>query len=356
MENIKIKSLSYYIPEGRINNGAILDKVKSTNKEKFNPDEMEILLYSCERKFDFLGLDTRSYSPDLIKDNIITMAIKSAKKAIEKIDMDPNDIDCVIMAGISNPYREPVASCIVASHIGIQQLDYFDINDTCNGFMKAVEISSLYINEGKYKNILIVTSENPSELEEGYDAYPYADTIDDFNNRIGSLIVGAGAAAMIVSSDGNSRKIIDYKEKKETKNWEASILKVPHTMLPENKGKKENSGLWADARLISATIIQEMPDFIEKCLREWELKVEDIDILITHQLGNNVTFATLDKLKIDRSKAPVNTFRELGNIANANIPINLAIADEQGHIKHGDNIILLNSACGMTFSVTYIKW
>ena len=86
------------------------------------------------------------------------------------------------------------------------------------------------------------------------------------------------------------------------------------------------------------------------------MTIGDFDVLVMHQLGNNVTFATLDKLQVKHEISPINTFNECGNMASANIPVNLALLEEQGKVKKGDSVLLVSSACGLSFSLIHIEW
>jgi 3-oxoacyl-[acyl-carrier-protein] synthase-3 len=86
------------------------------------------------------------------------------------------------------------------------------------------------------------------------------------------------------------------------------------------------------------------------------MTADDIDWLIFHQLGDNITFAILDKLKADHAKAPINTFRELGNMATVNIPVNLGMLEQQKVVKDGDSVLLISSSCGLSYALVHIVW
>jgi 3-oxoacyl-[acyl-carrier-protein] synthase III len=107
---------------------------------------------------------------------------------------------------------------------------------------------------------------------------------------------------------------------------------------------------------MAAELIRENPVFVTKCLEEWGIACSDIAYAVIHQLGNNITFAILDKVGISQDRAPVNTFNECGNMGSVNIPINLAIADEKGYLNKNDLILLINSACGYTHSAAIVEW
>lgn len=353
MTDIYIKSLTYYLPEDKLSNQDLLNIFGKENAH-FDNETREELVYNYGRKFDFLGIKSRSFCRGNKDNNILTMAIAAADQAIKKANLSDTEINSIIVSGVTNPYREPAFSTILARQLGIETCDYFDINDTCNGFMKSIEIAGLYLQVKNYRNILLVTSESPYEIARSHGMSFKINDPEEADNKLSGFIVGSGSAAMVLSREKTRKKILFYQELKKSNNWQASVLTLPG--IPVDTENKKMNGFWSDARLISSSIIREMPEFIINILAEWDLKISDINAFILHQLGNNVTFATLEKLGVSHDKAPVNTFNDCGNMATANIPVNLAMADEKGLIKNGDKIILLSSACGFTYSIACLEW
>jgi 3-oxoacyl-[acyl-carrier-protein] synthase III len=354
MSEIHIKSVAHYVPAGRLTNEEVLTRVSRANGRTLSSDELELLLYGSGRKFDFLGIRTRSVCLD--GDNTVTMAVAAGQAALRKADLPAAGIECLIATGVSNPYREPSFAAVIARQLGVESADFFDVNDTCNGFLKAIDVASQYLKTGRYRNILIVTSENPYETAAGFGIDYAIGSMAEADNRFSILTVGCGAAAMVLGTDGDGKVIIDYKEKRETANWNASLFTVPGVYLPDAAHGNTSPGVWTDARLVSARVIREIPGFILEALGRWNMTLDDISLILMHQLGNNVTYATLDLLRADRGKAPVNTFNEFGNMASANIPVSLSLAEERGLIKKGDNVLLVSSACGLSYSLVRIRY
>lgn len=356
MKNVYINAIGYYVPDGRLSNNQILDRIKVANQDSYNEEEMEFLLYGCQRKFEFLGINSRSYCENIEEDNAVSMAVKACQSALDKAGKKASEIECMLFSGVCNPFREPSFALVLADRLGMETGDFFDINDTCNGFMKSIDIAHLYIKSGKYKNVLIVTSENPHEIAPGLQEHCKIDSIEDIDKKFSLLFAGSGAAAMLLSSRGRKGKIEEYSEKRETKNWDSSLLAIPGTRVPKEKFKDWTSGMYTDSRLLSALIIKDGPEFFKSKIDEWNINIEDINYFFMYQLGNNITYATLDKLDVPFNKAPINTFDEYGNMASANIPVTLAKALEQKMIKKGDKILLVGSSCGLTYSLVKISW
>jgi 3-oxoacyl-[acyl-carrier-protein] synthase-3 len=356
MNTVYIRSIGYYIPQGRLTNSEVLKRLRKANQHHLKEEDLELLVYGSGRKFEFLGIDSRSICAQKDGDNTVTMAVNAARNALAAARLECGELDCVISCGVSNPFREPTFALVLAHMLGMESGDFFDINDTCNGFLKSMDVAARYMAAGMYKHVLITASENPYELAPGLGIDYTVPDLAGADNRFGALLAGSGAAAVVLSVEGDERRIINYREKRETLNWDASVLTVPGIALPGGAPLPPDCGFRTDARLISSQVIKDIPAFAADTVAEWNMTLEDFNLFIMHQLGNNVTFATLDRLKLDHARAPINTFREYGNMASANIPVNLALAEEQGKVHRGDSVLLLSSACGLSYALMHIQW
>ncbi len=356
MNTAYIRSIGYYIPQGRLTNREVLERLKEANKHHLGKEDLELLVYGSGRKFEFLGIESRSVCAQEDGDNTVTMAVKAARNALDAARLEPGELDCVILCGVSNPFREPTFALVLARQLGMKTGDFFDINDTCNGFLKSMDVAARYMATGMYKNVLIAAGENPYELAPGLGIDYKVPDLAGADTRFGALLAGCGAAAVVLSAEGDGRKIVHYREKRETLNWDASVLTVPGIALPGDTPLPLDCGFRTDARLISSQVIKDIPAFAADTVAAWNMSLDDFNLFIMHQLGNNVTFATLDRLKLDHAKAPVNTFREYGNMASANIPVNLALAEKRGKVSRGDSVLLLSSACGLSYALMHIEW
>ncbi|WP_081957403.1 3-oxoacyl-[acyl-carrier-protein] synthase III C-terminal domain-containing protein [Paenibacillus sp. FSL R7-0273] len=357
MLNLSIRSLAYVIPGGRLTNGEIVELFAEKYFSHLPKDDLEQLVYGSKRKLDFLEIRTRSCSLDYSEEGSVQMAVRVSREAIAKAGMTPDDIDLLLFVGVCNPFREPSYSIILAHELEMQRGNYYDINDTCNGFLKALELASLYINSGKYRSILVVTSENPLELLEASNFTGRVDTLAEADYKMNLFFAGAGAAAMLLTADSGDKSVICYGEERNHADWELSLYVSPKISMPGPRFDGMDFMSWADGRGIAAGVIRDMPAFVYRFLDEHKLVKDEISYIFSHQLGRNITNSLLNKLEVQTDKVfPVNTFPDYGNMGSANIPIGLCMAEEQGLLRKGDSILLLGSACGLTYGAAYIVW
>ncbi|NNK21326.1 MAG: 3-oxoacyl-ACP synthase, partial [Flavobacteriaceae bacterium] len=84
------------------------------------------------------------------------MAIKAAEDLIAKSNIDPAEIDLVLL-GTATPDL-PVASTavFVATKIGAVNAFAYDIQAACSNFLFGMSTAARYIESGKYKKVLLI--------------------------------------------------------------------------------------------------------------------------------------------------------------------------------------------------------
>ena len=138
------------------------------------------------------GIKERRYSKD--KPNFV-MAAAAAAEAVENSGIKPTDIDLILASTCSPDFFYPSLSCLVQERIGAVNAAAYDINAACTGFISALDTASRYLQDGDYKNILIVASER------------LAPQID-FNDRSSCILFGDGAGAVVVT--GSEKPMYSY--------------------------------------------------------------------------------------------------------------------------------------------------
>lgn len=112
------------------------------------------------------------------------LAIKAAQDLIEKRDLDPLEIDLVLV-GTATPDM-PVASTAVyvATEIGATNAFAYDIQAACSNFLYGMSTAARYIESGKYKKVLLIGADKMS-------------SILDYTDRTTCIIFGDGGGAVL---------------------------------------------------------------------------------------------------------------------------------------------------------------
>jgi len=353
--DIALKSVSSCVPKGRITNEDAIAWFIQNNKENLDDGKMEFIRYSFGKKLDFLGNRTRSACLD--GENYINLVMHSAERAVETSGIPTEEIDGIIGTGMTNPVREPTLAAVIAHGFGLDKGIYFDVNDTCNSFMKCLTIASLLLQCGRCRNVLITACEAPFEMPHAFQENLKLENMDYLDNRFSNLLLGTGAGSIILGTGDSNRKLLRIREKNQVVNWDASVITVADTAFPENRYKKDSIlGFWTDARNISSEWRRGIVSFTRETMGAWQMDIKAADKVFIHQLGDNVTFAVLRELGLDKAKAPVNTYNEIGNLASANIPVLVDRAQNTGLLEKGDSLLWLSGGGGFSYSVAHVAW
>ena len=80
-----------------------------------------------------------------------------------------------------------------------------------------------------------------------------------------------------------------------------------------------------------------------------------VDRVICHQVGSGHQDAILNSLQVAKEK-DFTTYRFLGNMGTAALPVTAAIADERGVLKAGQRVGFLGIGSGLTCLMRGLEW
>jgi len=112
------------------------------------------------------------------------MAIKAAEQLIEKKNLDPKEIDLVIVATATPDMQAASTAVYVASQIGASNAFAFDLEAACSSFLYGMSVVSSYIESGRYKKVLLIGADKNSSMI-------------DYTDRATCIIFGDGAGAVL---------------------------------------------------------------------------------------------------------------------------------------------------------------
>ena len=92
------------------------------------------------------------------------MAIRAAKDLLHKSNIDPKEIDMVIVATATPDL--PVASTAVftATEIGATNAFAYDLQAACSSFLYGMSTAASYIASGRYKKVLLIGADKMSSI------------------------------------------------------------------------------------------------------------------------------------------------------------------------------------------------
>ncbi len=270
------------------------------------------------------------------------LAIKAAQDLIEKANIDPLEIDMVIMATATPDMMVASTGVYVATEIGATNAFAYDLQAACSSFLYGMSTAAAYVQSGRYKKVLLIGADKMS-------------SIVDYTDRATCIIFGDGAGAVLFEPNYEGLGLQD--EYLRSDGVGRDFLKIPAggSLIPptEETVRNRQHNIMQDGKTVFKYAVTNMADASELILQRNNLTNQDVNWLVPHQANKRIIDATAGRLELEDSKVLVNIER-YGNTTSGTLP--LVLADFEGKFKKGDNVIFAAFGGGFTWGSIYLKW
>ena len=270
------------------------------------------------------------------------LAIKAAQNLFEKNNINPEEIDLVIMATATPDMPVASTGVYVASQIGAVNAFAYDLQAACSSFLYGMSNAAAYIESGRYKKVLLIGADKMS-------------SIIDYTDRATCIIFGDGAGAILFEPNYEGLGLQDEFLRSDGIGREFLKIEAGGSILPtsqETLDKKQHF-VFQDGKTVFKYAVSGMADVSEKIMQRNNLTNDDVNWLIAHQANKRIIDATSSRMGLDESKVLINIER-YGNTTSATLP--LLLSDYETKLKKGDNLIFAAFGGGFTWGAIYLKW
>lgn len=294
------------------------------------------------------GIKSRHISVD--KPNYY-MAAESAKDALKNGNIDPLDIDMIIVSTCTAEFLCPNTACLVQHEIGAVNASAIDINSACPGFIAALESARSYLATGDYKTILIVASEKLSNFV-------------DYTDRSVCVLFGDGAGAVVVK--GSQEKMYSSYFRAEGDMFTQLYIKTNYESncpfhiedksldhILDTDAKKKYMQM--DGKGVYKFAVDAMPKAVEEVCKKSGFNMDDIDLVIPHQANIRIIKSALKKMNVPDEKVYI-SIQTHGNTSSACMPTCLAELYAQGRLKRGMKICLVGFGGGLNYGAIIFEY
>ena len=270
------------------------------------------------------------------------LAIKAAQDLLKKGNIDPAEIDLVLMATATPDMLVASTGVYVASQIGAVNAFSYDLQAACSSFLFGMSTAAAYIESGRYKKVLLIGADKMS-------------SIIDYTDRTTCIIFGDGAGAVLFEPNYEGLGFQDEILKSDGVGRDFLKMDAGGSMLPPSKETVENNQhfIFQDGKQVYKYAVTGMADVSEKIMQRNNLTNDDVDWLVAHQANKRIIDATSSRMGLDESKVLIN-IEKYGNTTSATLP--LLLFDFEKKLKKGDNLIFAAFGGGFTWGSIYLKW
>jgi 3-oxoacyl-[acyl-carrier-protein] synthase-3 len=236
----------------------------------------------------------------------------------------------------------PATANIIADKIGATNAWGFDLSAACSGFLFALSTGAMYIESGRFKNIIVVGVDKMS-------------SIIDYTDRATCIIFGDGAGAVLLQPSTDENGIKDSILKSDGSGRDYLHIKAGGSLKPASvetvMGREHYA--YQEGQTVFKFAVKGMADVSAELLERNNLTGDDIDWLVPHQANLRIIDATANRMGLAKEKVMIN-IQKYGNTTAATLP--LCLWDWESKLKKGDHIVLAAFGGGFTWGATLVKW
>ena len=270
------------------------------------------------------------------------MAVRAAKDLLHKANIDPKEIDMVIVATATPDMLVASTAVFTATEIGATNAFAYDLQAACSSFLYGMSTAASYIESGRYKKVLLIGADKMS-------------SIIDYTDRATCIIFGDGAGAVLFEPNSDGMGLQDEYLRSDGSGREFLKIEAGGSILPASTDTLKNGQHFVhqEGKTVFKFAVSNMADVAEKMLNRNNLSNDDISWLVPHQANKRIIEATAKRVNVNPSKVMMN-IHKYGNTTSATLP--LLLADYEHQLKKGDNLIFAAFGGGFTWGAIYLKW
>ncbi len=221
-----------------------------------------------------------------------------------------------------------------------------DINTTCTSFISAVDIFSCLVDIGRYERVLILSGDtasaalNPGQ-KESYELFSD----------------GAAACVLTRAGENDSSGILYSRQETWSEGVHDTEIRGGCGMMPVfcmDEGNREDYYFDMKGHRILKLCARRLPKFVDRCLKEAQISREEIHLVIPHQ-ASRALGVIMPKLGFSKDKY-IDRVAQYGNMVSASVPFAFCEAEEMGWVKHGDLVLLMGTAAGLTVNFLLMRF
>ncbi len=273
-----------------------------------------------------------------------TLATQAARRALARADLDPRDVDLIIVATCTPDRLIPATAPLVQAALGATRAAAFDLNAACAGFLTALAVGDSMVRTGASRRAVVLGAEVMSRFVDRSD--PKTGVL--FGDGAGAVVLertesAAGLLSPALGADGTA----------------APLIEVPaggsaRPASPETVAAGAHS-IHMNGPEVFRAAVRIMAQGVERAAELARMRASDADLVILHQANQRIIDEVAVRLGIGSDRVYSNVAR-YGNTSAASVPLALCGAADEGLLPAGSRLILSAVGAGLTWASGVVLW
>jgi 3-oxoacyl-[acyl-carrier-protein] synthase-3 len=304
-----------------------------------NEQLSEVLGLTPEQIFKSSGIRERRWAHNNEKSSSL------ACTALKNTNLAMNSIDYLLFGTMTADRFIPGSASAVQSALGLREIPCVDIRNACCNTLYGLQLARALVSSQVALNVAVCVAEIQSAF---LNMIPAAATA--------SMLFGDGAAALIVSSEGEAGalEIVDVHLATDGKYVDDLGIRSPGSefrnhLEPQDFEPRMNGQtviLQASRRMLSACQI---------VLERNSLTIDDVSWIVPHQANANLLLQLARGLGLKDTNKIVSVIERTGNTSSASMGIALDELKRSEKLKSGDFVLMPAFAAGFTWGAALCR-
>jgi 3-oxoacyl-[acyl-carrier-protein] synthase III len=280
----------------------------------------------------------------------------AARRALAKTSVQAADLGVLIYAGVCRENFEPATACAVADALGVRGgASVYDLSNACLGVLNGMLDIANRIELGQIRAGLVVSCESAREINEiALERMLGEVNMDQFAEALATFTGGSGAVAMLLT-DGSFQGTKGHRLLGAVSQVAPEHHELCRWGLAPSAGRQQVQYMATDSVSVLKHGVQLGRETWQVFLKAMDWSPAQVERVICHQVGSGHQDAILNSLQLPREK-DFTTYRFLGNMGTAALPVTAAIAEERGVLKPGQRVGFLGIGSGLTCLMMGLEW
>ncbi len=289
------------------------------------------------------GIKTRHVTND--GESTAYLATEAAKRALQYANLAAGELDLITVATITPEMVFPSTACFVQQMLGAKKAWAFDLAAACSGFVYSLHLVHQLIANGRVDNALVIGAETLTK-------------ITNWKDRTSCILFGDGAGAVVLQRRQEAGRGILYSTVgADGAFWEALNCQAYGSRHPASRPLAEPDKVFMQikGREVYQQAVRRIVDAVTDCLEHCHLTLNDIKMVISHQMNARIIESAAKRLNLPEEKVFIN-IQNYGNTSAASVPIAFDECVRQGKLRKGDIVIFVAFGAGVTWGANVIEF
>ncbi|HUA48577.1 MAG TPA: beta-ketoacyl-ACP synthase 3 [Solirubrobacteraceae bacterium] len=258
------------------------------------------------------------------------LAADAGLGALELAEVEPHELDLVLVATSTADEITPNAGPLVAGLIGADRAGALDVGAACTGWLSALSLACGQIESSRARHALVVGADFLSRF------------LDESDRDTAPLFADGAGAAVVSATDSEEERVGPVVLRADHSGSDLiRLARGEHIQM--NGSETFRAGV---SSLVEVTI---------EALAASDCRLQDIDLFVYHQANSRIIKAVGERLNLPPERV-VDYVDRFANASTATLPIALTVARSEGRIRAHDRVLLAAFGGGLTWGATVVQW